>query len=91
LTLPAYVEPERFVQQITTGDSNVVKNLLDDHAYEHLTNIGRYIEDHRLGNVKLALMGVSCVVASIAQFYEKIDTSWAFPANRTLLCICVAL
>ena len=58
------------MQQITTGDSNVVKNLLDDHAYEHLTNIGRYIEDHRLGNVKLALMGMSCVVASIAQFYE---------------------
>jgi hypothetical protein len=84
-------EEEPFVQQITTGDPNAVKNLLDDYAITFIQDKAGYHEDPHLGDVQLWLMVFSCIVASIAQFLEKVDTSWAFPANRGLLFVCCSL
>ena len=94
LTCPAFpqkTEVEAHVQQITTGDTNAVKNLLDDMAVNYMQDKAGYLEDKHPGNIRLVLMVASVAVACIAQFYEKIDTSWAFPANRGLLFLCVSL
>jgi hypothetical protein len=79
------------VQQITTGDTNAVKNLLDDMAINYVIDKAGYKEDKKPGDLKLVLMVASVSVACVAQFLEKIDTSWEFPKNRALLFVCCSL
>ena len=78
------------LQQITTGDPNAVKQLLDDYTEKVVMDSG-YKKNNQLEHIKLVFMVAACIVACIAQFWEKIDTRWEFPANRGLLFICCSL
>ena len=83
-------EDEDQLQQITTGDPNAVKQLLDEFAVK-VVGEQDYDQNLTVEHVKLVFMVASCIVACIAQFWDKIDKSYAFPANRDLLYICCFL
>jgi hypothetical protein len=71
------------VQIIETGDSIKVKQVLDECVNEAVKNSG-YNINYTIENIKILLMILCCIAASIAQFYPL-----PFPKNLTLLGVCV--
>eukprot|EP00937_MAST-01D_sp_MAST-1D-sp2_P003290 g3290.t1 len=75
---------------VDTGDQNSVKQALDDSLMKAVAHLG-YIADERQQNMKLKLMVFACAVASMAQFWDKVEKRWEFPKNMTLLYVCTSL
>ena len=78
-----YADPPACVD---TGDQNAVKQALDDVLLKGIEHMG-YSEDMRQQNLKLKIMVFASVVASMAQFKDKLDKNWEFPKNMTLLYV----
>lgn len=89
------VEEEMELLQVDVGDVIKVKQILDETVAgtitgsEDLSAHGdkvKILEDYRHDNIKLFLMALACVFASIAQFGLNTD----FPNNRLWLGVCCA-
>lgn len=76
--------PPEEPQQIETGDSVKVKQVLDETTVETIIELG-YRMNYSWDNIKLLIMVVSCVFAMTAQFYPL-----PFPDSRLLLGVCCA-
>merc|ERR1711862_630346 len=68
--------------QVDTGDVVKVKQVLDEATVLAIHDAG-IAEDHRWGNIKLAVMTVACLFAMVAQFAPV-----PFPESRPLLACC---
>ena len=88
------VEEEMELLQVDVGDVIKVKQILDEAVAEtlvseELSSHGDKVlieEDYRHENIKLFLMALACVFASVAQFGLNSD----FPNNRLWLGVCCA-
>eukprot|EP00985_Skeletonema_marinoi_P021406 scaffold13131_cov107-Skeletonema_marinoi.AAC.3 len=88
------VEEEMELLQVDVGDVIKVKQILDEAVAETLVSEelsahGDKVlieEDYRHENIKLFLMALACVFASVAQFGLNSD----FPNNRMWLGVCCA-
>eukprot|EP01120_Amphizonella_sp_Union-15-10_P011248 TRINITY_DN4721_c0_g1_i4.p1 TRINITY_DN4721_c0_g1~~TRINITY_DN4721_c0_g1_i4.p1 ORF type:complete len:183 (+),score=23.16 TRINITY_DN4721_c0_g1_i4:90-638(+) len=69
--------------KINIYDSNVVKQVLDDHLVKILIN-EEFKEDVQLSNQKIILGLLSCGLAALSHFWPT-----PFPHNKTLLIFCV--
>eukprot|EP00475_Leptophrys_vorax_P029784 TRINITY_DN4402_c0_g1_i2.p2 TRINITY_DN4402_c0_g1~~TRINITY_DN4402_c0_g1_i2.p2 ORF type:complete len:201 (-),score=16.04 TRINITY_DN4402_c0_g1_i2:12-614(-) len=70
---------------LNLDDHVMLKRHLDEVATDIIISRG-YDEDHRLGNLKMAVCAFACAVACAAQFYPR-----KFPDNRALLLACIAI
>lgn len=88
------IEEEMELLQVDVGDVIKVKQILDEAVAETLVSDelsahGDKViieEDYRHENIKLFLMALACVFASVAQFGLNSD----FPNNRMWLGVCCA-
>eukprot|EP00903_Cladosiphon_okamuranus_P005836 g5777.t1 len=71
-------------QQVETGDSVKMKQVMDDAVIKAVLEMG-HDEDHTLNNAKLSVMALACVFAVTAQFWPQ-----PFPESRALLAVCCA-
>ena len=72
--------------KVAIGDTNNMKRMLDETIVMAVHSHTTLVEDLSYGNLKLAIMFVSCVFACIAQFYPL-----QFPDSRLLLAVCVVV
>ena len=76
---PAVIE----LHQVDTGDIIKVKQVLDETVIASLIDTCKLDENHYWSNIKLILMALACVFASIAQFAPI-----PFPESRPILGVC---
>jgi len=69
--------------KVNKYDNMALKQTLDDAVVKQITENMGYKEDHNLGDWKILLGVIGCILALIAQFYPK-----PFPDNKIVLIIC---
>ncbi|KAF5752553.1 putative signal peptidase complex subunit 2 [Tripterygium wilfordii] len=72
-------------KKVNLLDHHSIKNILDESVSEVVTTRG-FVEDVRMGNIRLVLGLVIIVIALFAQFYKK-----KFPENKDFLIVCLVL
>ncbi|XP_038701616.1 probable signal peptidase complex subunit 2 [Tripterygium wilfordii] len=72
-------------KKVNLLDHHSIKNILDESVSEVVTTRG-FVEDVRMGNIRLVLGLVIIVIALFAQFYKK-----KFPENKDFLIGCITL
>lgn len=72
--------------KIDKWDGSAVKNALDDAVRKILTEHYKFVENHRVVDIRLSICTVACMFAVGALIYDYLNP---FPTSRPVLILCV--